>query len=68
MAQNIPMASVLNMNLVAAEIMATLVGSFGLVLVAPFTALTSAALFTFRALPAPDRDTTTALASVPTQN
>ena len=53
MAQNIPMTSVLNMNLVAAEIMSTLVGSFGLVLVAPFTALTSAALFTFRALPAP---------------
>ncbi len=68
MAQNIPMASVLNMNLVAAEIMSTLVGSFGLVLVAPFTALTSAALFTFRALPAPTRDTTRALASPATHN
>lgn len=48
MAQNIPMASILNMNLVAAEIMTTLVGSFGLVLVAPFTALTGALLFTRR--------------------
>jgi len=48
MAQNIPMASILNMNLVAAEIMTTLVGSFGLVLVAPFTALSGAFLFTSR--------------------
>ena len=48
MAQNIPMQSILNMNLVAAEIMTTLVGSFGLVLVAPFTALTGAFLFTRR--------------------
>ena len=48
MAQNIPMQSILNMNLVAAEIMTTLVGSFGLVLVAPFTALTGALLFTRR--------------------
>jgi uncharacterized membrane protein len=46
MAQNIPMESILNMNLVAAEIMTTLVGSFGLVLVAPFTAFTGAVLFT----------------------
>jgi uncharacterized membrane protein len=46
MAQNIPMQSILNMNLVAAEIMTTLVGSFGLVLVAPFTALAGAFLFT----------------------
>jgi uncharacterized membrane protein len=49
MAQNIPMESILNMNLVAAEIMTTLVGSFGLVLVAPFTALTGAALYTRKA-------------------
>lgn len=60
MAQNVPMASILNMNLVAAEIMSTLVGSFGLVLVAPFTALTSAVLFTLRGLPAPVRDTASA--------
>lgn len=49
MAQNIPMQSILNMNLVAAEIMTTLVGSFGLVLVAPFTALAGAFLFTRQA-------------------
>ncbi len=52
MAQNIPMVSILNMNLVAAEIMTTLVGSFGLVLVAPFTALTGALLFTRKPAPA----------------
>lgn len=46
MSKNVPLASILNMNLVAAEIMSTLVGSFGLVLVAPFTALTGALLFT----------------------
>lgn len=48
MAQNIPMASILNMNVVAAEIMTTLVGSFGLILVAPCTALVGAFLFTRR--------------------
>ena len=35
----------LNSTLVSAEVVKTLVGSFGLVLVAPFTALVSAALF-----------------------
>jgi len=54
MAQNIPMASILNINLVAAEIMTTLVGSFGLVLVAPFTALTGAVLLTRRSMTTPD--------------
>ena len=34
-----------NSALVSAEVVKTLVGSFGLVLVAPFTALVSAALF-----------------------
>ncbi|GFM36396.1 YibE/F family protein [Desulfovibrio psychrotolerans] len=48
MAQNIPMISILNMNLVAAEVMTTLIGSIGLVLVAPFTALTGALLFVGR--------------------
>ncbi len=48
MAQNIPMVSILNMNLVAAEVMTTLIGSIGLVLVAPFTALTGALLFVGR--------------------
>ncbi|GFK94732.1 hypothetical protein NNJEOMEG_02579 [Fundidesulfovibrio magnetotacticus] len=42
MAQGVPMANVFNMNHVAAEVLSTLVGSFGLVLVAPFTALTGA--------------------------
>jgi uncharacterized membrane protein len=51
MAQNIPMQSILNMNIVAAEIMITLVGSFGLVLVAPFTALAGAFLYTRRTEP-----------------
>lgn len=42
MAQGVPMANVFNMNHVAAEVLNTVVGSFGLVLVAPFTALTGA--------------------------
>lgn len=42
MAQGVPMDNVFNMNHVAAEVLNTLVGSFGLVLVAPFTALTGA--------------------------
>ena len=44
----------LNSTLVSAEVVKTLVGSFGLVLVAPFTALTSSALFANSAL---DSDT-----------
>ena len=42
MAQGVPMANVFNMNHVAAEVLNTVVGSFGLVLVAPFTALAGA--------------------------
>jgi uncharacterized membrane protein len=38
-AQGVPLANVLNMQYVAAEILNTLVGSFGLVTVAPLTAL-----------------------------
>jgi uncharacterized membrane protein len=45
-AQGIPLANVLNMQYVSAEILHTLVGSFGLVTVAPFTAAVSAFLFT----------------------
>lgn len=48
MAQGVPMANVFNMNHVAAEVLNTLVGSFGLVLVAPFTALTAALLMARR--------------------
>lgn len=39
MAQGTPVANILNLTYVAAEILHTLVGSFGVVLVAPFTAL-----------------------------
>lgn len=48
MAQGVPMANVFNMNHVAAEVLNTLVGSFGLVLVAPFTALMGAWLLAGR--------------------
>lgn len=37
--QNLPVAQIFNLNYVAAEVLNTLVGSFGLVMVAPFTAL-----------------------------
>jgi uncharacterized membrane protein len=46
MAQGVPVANLLNLNYVAAEILHTLVGSFGMVTVAPFTALVGAALYT----------------------
>jgi uncharacterized membrane protein len=39
MAQGIPLANLFNLVYVAAEILKTLVGSFGLVMVAPFTAV-----------------------------
>jgi uncharacterized membrane protein len=44
MGQGIPNGSILNMNYVAAEILHTLVGSFGLVLVAPITTVMGALL------------------------
>jgi uncharacterized membrane protein len=44
MGQGIPNGSILNMNYVAAEILHTLVGSFGLVLVAPITTIMGALL------------------------
>ena len=44
-AQGTPPVEFLNSTLVSAEIVKTLVGSFGLVLVAPFTALVSAAVY-----------------------
>ena len=46
MAQGVPMANLFNMSYVAAEVFNTLVGSFGLITVAPFTALAGAFLFT----------------------
>lgn len=48
MAQGTPVENILNYKYVSAEILDTVVGSFGLVTVAPFTALTSALLLTNR--------------------
>ena len=45
MAQGVPLANLFNLIYVAAEILNTLVGSFGLVMVAPFTALAGAFVF-----------------------
>jgi uncharacterized membrane protein len=45
MALGFPLAQVLNMKFVAAEILNVIVGSFGLVAVAPFTALIGAAIY-----------------------
>ncbi|MDR1472724.1 MAG: YibE/F family protein [Synergistaceae bacterium] len=45
MGQGIPDANILNMNYVAAEILHTLVGSFGLVLVAPITTVMGTLLY-----------------------
>lgn len=48
MAQGTPVYNILNYKYVSAEIIETIVGSFGLVTVAPFTALTSGLLLTRR--------------------
>lgn len=48
MGQGIPMINILNMNYVAAEILNTLVGSFGLIMVAPFTALSGSFMYAGR--------------------
>ncbi len=45
MGQGIPVIDMININYVAAEIMRTLVGSFGLVTVAPFTAIVAGLLY-----------------------
>jgi uncharacterized membrane protein len=45
MAQGVPLGNLFNLIYVAAEVLNTLVGSFGLVTVAPFTALVGAFLF-----------------------
>jgi len=45
-AQGTPLVNILNLTYVSAEILHTLVGSFGLVLVAPLTALIGSVLFT----------------------
>lgn len=48
MAQGTPIDNILNYKYVSAEIIDTIVGSFGLVTVAPFTALTSGILLTHK--------------------
>ncbi len=45
MGQGVPLINIANMNYVAAEVLNTLVGSFGLVTVAPFTALAGAIIY-----------------------
>jgi len=45
-AQGTPMTNILNLNYVSGEILHTLVGSFGLILVAPFTAIIGSWVFT----------------------
>ena len=49
-AQGIPLGNILNIQYVSAEILHTVVGSFGLVSVAPLTALIGGALFTRKAV------------------
>lgn len=46
MAQGTPILNILNYKYVAAEILHTLIGSFGLITVAPFTAMTAGILLT----------------------
>jgi uncharacterized membrane protein len=45
MAQGVPLANMFNLIYVAAEVLKTLIGSFGLVTVAPFTAVVGALIF-----------------------
>ncbi len=61
MGMGVPMVNMLNRNFVAAEIVNTIVGSFGLVTVAPFTALAGATIYGCssrirRVTPAPVRE------------
>ncbi|WP_167959107.1 YibE/F family protein [Anaerosporobacter faecicola] len=46
MAQGTPIYNILNYKYVAAEILHTIIGSFGLITVAPFTAVTAGVLLT----------------------
>jgi uncharacterized membrane protein len=48
MAQGVPIANLFNLIYVAAEVLKTIVGSFGLVMVAPFTALMGGFVFAKR--------------------
>jgi uncharacterized membrane protein len=53
MAQGVPLINLFNLVYVAAEVLKTLVGSFGLVTVAPFTAIVGAAVYTKLGKPIP---------------
>ncbi|MDU5176615.1 YibE/F family protein, partial [Clostridium sp.] len=48
MAQGTPIINILNLKYVSSEILHTLVGSFGLITVAPFTAIASGILLAER--------------------
>jgi uncharacterized membrane protein len=45
MGQGIPFANIISINFVAAEVLKTMVGSFGLVTVAPFTAIVGGLIY-----------------------
>jgi uncharacterized membrane protein len=49
----VPLENIFNLNFVAAELLNTVVGSFGLVTVAPFTALVAGLMF--RTVKRPER-------------
>jgi len=51
-AQGIPMGNMFNLSYISSEVFHTLMGSIGLVLIAPFTAITTAAFFVRAPLPA----------------
>lgn len=55
MAKGLPAANILNAPFIAAEVLNILVGSFGLVTVAPFTALAAGLLYRFGGRPHPAR-------------
>ena len=57
MAQGTPIDHILNYKYVAAEILDTVVGSFGLVTVAPFTALVAGIMLTRKRMGASERET-----------
>jgi uncharacterized membrane protein len=50
-AQGIPLENIINMVLISAEVVHTLVGCFGLTLVAPFTVFTSGMLLSKKPKP-----------------
>ncbi|MEW5953860.1 MAG: YibE/F family protein [Bacillota bacterium] len=58
MAQGTPIVNIVNLKYVSKEIMHTVVGSIGLVAVAPLTAIWSGILLTRKSTPTPDRHKT----------